>query len=59
MIQHHAGALTMVEQLFASPGAGQDDAVFKFASDVSADQSTEIDRMQTMLDAMAGERRPM
>ena len=59
MIQHHEGALTMVEQLFASPGAGQDDAVFKFASDVSADQSTEIDRMQTMLDAMAGERRPM
>jgi len=58
MIQHHQGALTMVERLFGSPGAGQDDAVFKFASDVSADQSTEIDRMQTMLDAMGGERRP-
>jgi uncharacterized protein (DUF305 family) len=56
MIQHHEGALTMVEQLFASPGAGQDDAVFKFASDVSADQSTEIDRMQTMLDALGGHR---
>ncbi len=52
MIQHHQGALTMVDQLFASPGALQDDLMYKFASDVSADQSTEIDRMQKMLAAM-------
>ena len=52
MIRHHDGALTMVEELFASPGAGQDDIVFKFASDVFADQSTEIDRMQKMLEAL-------
>jgi len=52
MIQHHRGALTMVDQLFGSTGAAQDDVVFKFASDVSADQTTEIDRMTTMLDAM-------
>ena len=52
MIRHHEGALTMVEQMFASPGAGQDDIVFKFASDVFADQSTEIDRMQKMLEAL-------
>jgi uncharacterized protein (DUF305 family) len=51
MIQHHQGALTMVEQLFASPGAGQDVNVFRFASDVTADQTTEIDRMRTMLSA--------
>lgn len=51
MIQHHEGALTMVEQLFASPGAGQDVNVFRFASDVTADQETEIARMQAMLDA--------
>jgi len=51
MIQHHEGALTMVEQLFASPGAGQDVNVFRFASDVTADQTTEIERMHTMLDA--------
>jgi uncharacterized protein (DUF305 family) len=49
MIRHHEGALTMVDQLFASHGAAQDDIVFKFASDVYADQSTEIDRMQKML----------
>ena len=49
MIQHHRGAVTMVEQLFSSPGAGQDEAVFKFTSDIYADQTTEIERMQKML----------
>lgn len=49
MIQHHQGAITMVQELFASPGAGQDDAVFKFANNVNVDQSTEIHRMQQML----------
>jgi len=49
MIQHHEGALTMVDRLFAADGAGQDEVVFRFASDVYADQSTEIDRMQKML----------
>ena len=52
MIQHHRGALTMVDQLFAAPGALQDDLMYKFASDVSADKSTEIERMQKMLAAM-------
>jgi uncharacterized protein (DUF305 family) len=51
MIQHHEGALTMVETLFGSHGAAQDEDVFKFAADVNADQTTEIDRMRTMLDA--------
>ena len=54
MIQHHQGALTMVGQLFSSPGAGQDGYVFRFASDVSADQNTEIERMRSMLSARAG-----
>jgi uncharacterized protein (DUF305 family) len=49
MIQHHHGAITMVQQLFATPGAGQDDAVFKFANNVNVDQNTEIHRMQQML----------
>ena len=52
MIRHHQGALTMVEQTLAAPGAAQDDAVYKFMSDVSADQTTEIDRMTEMLDNM-------
>ena len=49
MIQHHQGAITMVDQLFSSPGAGQELYVFRFASDVNADQTTEIDRMRLML----------
>lgn len=52
MIQHHNGALTMVEKLFGSYGAAQDEVVFKFANDVSADQGSEIDRMHRMLDAL-------
>ena len=59
MIQHHEGALTMVEQLMGSHGAAQDDTVFKFAADVNADQTTEIDRMYEMLAAMPqGDRQP-
>ena len=49
MIQHHQGALTMVKDLFATPGAAQDPSVFAFASDVDADQRAEIARMSTML----------
>jgi uncharacterized protein (DUF305 family) len=59
MIKHHEGAITMVDQLFASAGAGQDEVVFRFASDVYADQTTEIDRMEKMLATLsAGGRRP-
>ena len=49
MIKHHEGALTMVQDLFAQPGAGQESDVFAFASDVDADQRMEIDRMRTAL----------
>ncbi len=54
MIRHHQGAITMVDQLFGSSGAGQDEVVFRFASDVYADQTTEIERMQKMLAATPG-----
>jgi uncharacterized protein (DUF305 family) len=49
MIKHHEGALTMVKELFATPGAGQQSEIFAFASDVEADQKMEIDRMTAML----------
>jgi uncharacterized protein (DUF305 family) len=52
MIQHHRGALTMVEELIGKSGAAQDQAVFKLASDVHADQTTEIARMERMLAAL-------
>ena len=49
MMKHHEGALTMVQELFATPGAGQEPDIFAFASDVDADQRMEIDRMGAML----------
>jgi uncharacterized protein (DUF305 family) len=49
MIQHHQGAVTMVGELFATRGAARHETVFKLASDIEADQSSEITRMQTML----------
>lgn len=55
MIKHHRGAITMVEELFKTPGAGQDSEIYAFASDVDADQRMEIDRMGAML-AMMKER---
>jgi uncharacterized protein (DUF305 family) len=50
MIKHHQGALTMVDELFGSYGAMQDDDVYKFVSDLYADQTTEIERMTKMLE---------
>jgi uncharacterized protein (DUF305 family) len=56
MIRHHRGAVAMVKQLYGTPGAAQDDTVFKFANDVGVDQTTEIARMERMLNALpAGE----
>jgi uncharacterized protein (DUF305 family) len=52
MIQHHAGAVEMVKTLFSTHASGQNDIVFKFASDVNTDQTTEIARMEKMLEAL-------
>ncbi len=49
MIQHHEGALIMVDDLFKSPGAGQDAEMFTFATDVDSTQRAEIRIMKTML----------
>lgn len=52
MIQHHLGAVTMVEDLIARPGAAREQTVFKLASDIGADQASEITRMQIMLEEL-------
>jgi uncharacterized protein (DUF305 family) len=49
MIRHHEGAIKMVDELYESYGAMQDEDVYKFASNMYADQTTEIERMQKML----------
>jgi uncharacterized protein (DUF305 family) len=56
MIKHHGGALRMVQELFDTPGAGQEGDIFAFASDVEADQKMEINRMGGMLNALMKQR---
>ena len=55
MIKHHQGAIDMVNDLFKAYGAAQDDTIYKFASDVFADQSIEIGVMQKMLESVGGQ----
>jgi len=55
MIQHHRGAIVMVNALFATPAAGQDEPTFRLASNIYADQTTEIARMEKMLAALPPE----
>lgn len=52
MIDHHKGAVTMVDKLFSTDGAAQDEGAFRLATDIQVDQKTEIARMQLMLDEM-------
>lgn len=54
MIRHHRGAVAMVEELLAADAAVQGPATFKLASDIHVDQSTEIARMERMLDTLNG-----
>jgi uncharacterized protein (DUF305 family) len=56
MMKHHQGAIGMVNDLFKAYGAAQDDTLYKFASDVFADQSIEIDVMQKLLESVDGGR---
>ena len=56
MIKHHEGALKMVDDLFESYGALQDDDVYKLASDIYADQEIEIERMNQMLESLEKKR---
>src|SRR5690348_5945708 len=56
MIKHHQGAIDMVNVLFKAYGAAQDDTIYKFASDVFADQTIEIEVMHKMLESGGGPR---
>lgn len=49
MIQHHAGAITMVNELVSIDGAAQEVSIGKLAGDINVDQKTEIERMRLML----------
>uniref|UniRef100_UPI0037BFEF8B DUF305 domain-containing protein n=1 Tax=Gemmatimonas sp. TaxID=1962908 RepID=UPI0037BFEF8B len=49
MIKHHAGAIKMVDELFKSPGAGQEVDANIFANDVVTAQTAEIGIMRRLL----------
>jgi uncharacterized protein (DUF305 family) len=55
MIQHHGGALIMVDDLLSTAGAGQESNIAAFTADVVADQRAEMDRMGAMLNTMLEE----
>jgi uncharacterized protein (DUF305 family) len=52
MIEHHEGAVYMVNELFASDGAANDNEIFDLASDIHVEQITEINRMKLMLEEL-------
>jgi uncharacterized protein (DUF305 family) len=52
MIRHHEGALAMVASLLGTTGSAQEAEVFRFASEVDADQRAEIARMSALLVAL-------
>jgi len=58
MIQHHNGALKMVDDLFANSLNAQDVDVSVFANDVQTVQTAEIAVMQQMLDESHGHDKP-
>ena len=52
MIGHHQGAVVMVDNLLKADGAAQEEAAFKLASNINADQQTEIARMKRLLKSL-------
>ncbi len=57
MIDHHAGALTMVEELLEQGGSAYDPVLYEFVNDVANDQSSEIERMSLMLGQISSDPR--
>ncbi|MEM9397992.1 MAG: DUF305 domain-containing protein, partial [Pseudomonadota bacterium] len=49
MIAHHEGAVTMVEELLERPGSAYDPVLLDFTSDITNDQTAEIEKMNAML----------
>lgn len=56
MIQHHTGAIYMVDELMAADGATNDEESYRLAVDIYAEQVTEIDMMKLMLQDLSANR---
>ena len=57
MITHHEGAVTMVEELLEQPGSAYDPVLFEFTTDVTNDQTSEIERMNALLASLSTDAR--
>jgi uncharacterized protein (DUF305 family) len=57
MIAHHEGAVKMVKKLLEQPGAAYDPVLFEFTSDITNDQTAEIERMNTLLVGLSSDPR--
>lgn len=57
MINHHQGALTMVEDLLGTQGSARDPEFFEFVNDVQNDQEAEIERMIAMVNDLSDDPR--
>lgn len=53
MIKHHQGAITMVDTLLETGGSAQDPVLFEFTSEVTTEQTSEIERMTLMLASLS------
>ena len=57
MMRHHDGAVKMVEELLEQPGAAYDPVLFDFTSDITNDQTVEIERMNVLLISLSDDPR--
>ncbi|MBC7158700.1 MAG: DUF305 domain-containing protein, partial [Porphyrobacter sp.] len=57
MVEHHKGAVTMVEELLDLPGTAADPVMYEFTSEVTNDQSAEIERMNAVLASLSDDPR--
>jgi uncharacterized protein (DUF305 family) len=57
MIAHHEGAVKMVEELLEQPGSAYDPVLFEFTTDVTNDQTSEIERMNALLVGLSSDPR--
>jgi uncharacterized protein (DUF305 family) len=59
MIEHHEGALVMVEDLRAAEGGGREAEIAALASAIEASQAVEIEQMEAMLAERGGSLPPL
>ncbi len=57
MMRHHDGAVNMVKELLEQPGAAYDPVLFDFTSDITNDQTAEIERMNVLLVSLSDDPR--